>query len=53
MPGAYTLCFTLGWGVRGLWIGLSLGLISVSLVLIVTWAARTRRLSPETMRMPS
>jgi MATE family multidrug resistance protein len=53
MPVAYTLCFTLGWGVRGLWIGLSLGLISVSLVLIVTWAARTRRLSPETMRMPS
>jgi MATE family multidrug resistance protein len=53
MPVAYTLCFTLGWGVPGLWIGLSLGLILVSLVLVATWAARTQRLSAETMRVPS
>ena len=33
---------SLGWGVLGLWIGLSLGLVAVGLVLLATWAARIR-----------
>jgi MATE family multidrug resistance protein len=53
LPVGYALCFALGWGVSGLWLGLSLGLISVSLVLIATWTVRTRHLRPETMREPS
>jgi MATE family multidrug resistance protein len=53
LPVSYVLCFVLGWGVSGLWLGLSLGLIVVSLVLITTWTVRTRRLRPETMKGPS
>ncbi len=44
LPVGYALCFGAGWGVVGLWVGLSLGLISVSLVLLAVWTARTRRL---------
>ena len=42
LPVGYLLCFVLGWGVLGLWIGLSLGLVAVGLVLLATWAARIR-----------
>lgn len=42
LPLGYTLCFTLGYGVVGLWIGLSAGLLIVGLVLIAIW---TRRIS--------
>jgi MATE family multidrug resistance protein len=42
LPIGYALCFVAGWGVRGLWVGLSLGLISVSLVLLAVWHRRTR-----------
>ena len=44
LPIGYALCFVAGWGVTGLWLGLSAGLISVSLVLVAVWHARTRRL---------
>ena len=33
-----------GWGVLGIWIGLSFGLIVVSTVLVRAWARRTRAL---------
>jgi MATE family multidrug resistance protein len=40
LPVAYVLCFDAGWGVVGLWAGLSLGLIFVASVLTVVWAKR-------------
>ena len=44
LPMGYVLCFVVGWGVIGLWIGLSAGLILVGLVLLVTWVRRARDL---------
>jgi multidrug resistance protein, MATE family len=37
LPLGYSLCFTHDWGVVGLWIGLSAGLILVALALTVIW----------------
>jgi MATE family multidrug resistance protein len=45
LPIGYVLCFRLGVGVNGLWIGLSIGLVFVSIVLMVAWFRRTRHLS--------
>jgi MATE family multidrug resistance protein len=49
LPAGYVLCFVLGWGVAGLWVGLSLGLIFVAVVLTATWMRRARhlRLAPD------
>jgi MATE family multidrug resistance protein len=44
LPIGYALCFTFGWGVTGLWIGLSIGLIFVAVTLTAAWAGRTRHL---------
>jgi multidrug resistance protein, MATE family len=41
LPVGYVLCFQFGWGVQGLWIGLSIGLILAALVLTVVWWKRT------------
>ena len=38
LPIGYALCFGLGYGVTGLWIGLSAGLIAVATVLLISWA---------------
>ena len=38
LPLGYSLCFTLGFGVAGLWVGLSVGLIIVGVVSVVSWA---------------
>jgi MATE family, multidrug efflux pump len=40
LPIGYLLCFRLDWGVIGLWVGLSVGLIAVALVLLVAWSAQ-------------
>jgi multidrug resistance protein, MATE family len=40
LPVGYALCFVLGWGVAGLWIGLSIGLTFVSAILIIVWWKR-------------
>jgi MATE family multidrug resistance protein len=40
LPLGYALCFGWRWGVIGLWLGLSLGLIVVALVLVVAWRRR-------------
>lgn len=40
LPVAYALCFPLGYGVRGLWTGLSLGLIACGVVLTWHWHRR-------------
>jgi MATE family multidrug resistance protein len=42
LPVAWVVCFPLGGGVRGLWVGLCLGLILVALTLLAVWARRTR-----------
>jgi MATE family multidrug resistance protein len=44
LPVGYALCFRFMWGVAGLWIGLSIGLIFCALALTATWIMRTRRL---------
>ena len=44
LPIGYALCFWLGAGVVGLWIGLCIGLIVVAVVLIAVWSARSRML---------
>ena len=43
LPIGYTLCFLLGWGVYGLWVGLSLGLIIVGVILLYVWTKKIGR----------
>ncbi len=45
LPVGYTLCFWWGWGVVGLWIGLSIGLILVGIVLVPVWHRRVNALT--------
>ena len=45
LPFGYALCFRLGWGVAGLWIGLSIGLVFCAAVLMATWIRRTRHVT--------
>ncbi len=40
LPVSYTLCFVIGWGVWGLWVGLSLGLIVTGTILLWVWARK-------------
>jgi MATE family multidrug resistance protein len=40
LPISYTLCFIAGWGVRGLWIGLSVGLIVTGAILLWVWSVK-------------
>jgi len=42
LPLGYVLCFVWGWSVFGLWIGLSVGLTLVGIVLVTTWWHRSR-----------
>ena len=44
LPVGYTLCFGLGFGVVGLWVGLSIGLIAVAIVLMIVWWRRIHAL---------
>jgi multidrug resistance protein, MATE family len=44
LPVGYALCFWIRWGVAGLWIGLSIGLIFVAVVLTFAWHRRSRAL---------
>jgi MATE family multidrug resistance protein len=43
LPFGWWLCFHAGWGVAGLWVGLSTGLIIVGVVLVATWSRRHPR----------
>jgi MATE family multidrug resistance protein len=40
LPVAYWLCFGRGWGVQGLWTGLSVGIVLIGSVLLWTWHRR-------------
>ena len=44
LPAGYALCFVFGWGVTGLWVGLSIGLVIAGMALTVEWGRRTRYL---------
>ncbi len=44
LPIGYALCFVAGYGVIGLWWGLSLGLAICGVALLAVWAGRARRL---------
>jgi MATE family multidrug resistance protein len=44
LPVGWSLCFVFGWGVMGLWIGLSVGLILVAITLVGVWMNTTRDL---------
>jgi multidrug resistance protein, MATE family len=44
LPVGYALCFWAGWGVVGLWIGLSSGLIAIGITLVMVWRYRIRQL---------
>ena len=37
LPVAYVLCFTYGWGVTGIWVGLTSALILIGLILLAAW----------------
>jgi MATE family multidrug resistance protein len=45
LPVAYVLCFSRGWGVVGLWTGLSFGLVLIGSFLIVVWYLRSRQIA--------
>lgn len=42
LPVGYSLCFIAGYGVIGLWIGLSVGLTIVGIILLGIWARKIR-----------
>jgi MATE family multidrug resistance protein len=44
LPLGYSLCFVLGFGVVGLWWGLSTGLIICGVALLIVWSRRIRTL---------
>ena len=49
LPLGYALCFWWGWGLTGLWLGLYIGLLVVSVALAFVWIVRARTLAiPDT-----
>jgi MATE family multidrug resistance protein len=40
LPVGYALCFHFAWGVAGLWVGLSIGLVVTAVVLVGVWWKR-------------
>lgn len=42
LPVSCVLCFAAGWGVYGLWVGLSLGLIVTGIILFRVWSVKIR-----------
>src|SRR6185436_16683454 len=43
LPTSYVLCFVVGGGVYGLWVGLSLGLIVTGTILLYVWTRKIRQ----------
>jgi multidrug resistance protein, MATE family len=46
LPIGYVLGVTLAWGVFGIWIGLSAGLIAAGFLLLAVWIRRSGRMEP-------
>jgi MATE family multidrug resistance protein len=44
LPIGYVLCFHRGFGVAGLWWGLTIALIAISIVLLIAWQRQTKLL---------
>src|ERR1700693_1141154 len=49
LPLGAWLCFRRGWGALGLWVGLSLALILIGIVLLVVWRSKVRQLMATTV----
>ena len=45
LPVGYLLCFVIGWGVIGLWVGVSAGLLLVGSLVTAIWWVRERALT--------
>ncbi len=43
LPVGCYLCFRRGWGITGLWIGLSMAMILAGIILLVAWSRRIRQ----------
>jgi MATE family multidrug resistance protein len=43
LPVTYVLCFSLGWGVSGIWVGLTAAIILIGASLVLVWAWRARQ----------
>ncbi len=43
LPVGYMLCFRRGWGVEGLWVGLTLGLVLIGVTLLSVWHRQSSR----------
>jgi MATE family multidrug resistance protein len=50
LPIGYALCFELGWRAPGLWVGLSVGLVAVGVLLLYVWAHRVE-MKPQARRI--
>ena len=50
LPVGYALCFWWRWGVVGLWVGLSIGLIVIGSTLLLAWHRRIAALRGEALR---
>lgn len=44
LPVAYLLCFHFGWGVSGIWAGLSAALILIGMALVAVWRRRIKEI---------
>ena len=51
LPSAWALCFVAGWGVQGLWVGLTLGLMTSGVALTIAWVYLSRRMERIAERM--
>jgi MATE family multidrug resistance protein len=51
LPTGYVLCFISGWGVAGLWVGLSIGLVFVSAILTIVWWKRAQAMQNAGFKM--
>jgi MATE family, multidrug efflux pump len=51
LPVGYALCFRFAWGVAGLWVGLSIGLVLTAVVLVAVWWRRTQVMQNAEFRM--
>lgn len=49
LPVGYVLCFWWNWGVFGLWVGLSVGLVAIGTTLVLAWRQRIAALEFDTL----